>query len=190
MWIFGYGSLIWKVDFPYERKVTGHIRGYFRRFWQGSEDHRGIPGKPGRVATIVPADDDNGVVWGVAYKISSSEIPAVTSHLDFREKGGYKQARVTFYPSDEDEQPFDLTLYVGTEDNPYFLGPAPVEEMAEQIFNSIGPSGNNKEYIFNLAEALRKIAPDAEDNHLFELEEELKHLEHKHNKNGQEIANN
>lgn len=178
LWIFGYGSLIWKVDFPYEEKLVGYIKGFSRRFWQGSEDHRGVPGKPGRVVTLVPSNNPNECVWGMAYKIRKGDVPFVRSHLDYREKGGYETRDVVFNPDPPHPEfgTIHLKVYIGSEDNPYFLGPAPLKEMAHQIYHSVGPSGPNKDYLLNLAHAVRSIAPHAEDRHLFALEDEIKSI--------------
>ena len=53
LWVFGYGSLVWKPGFQPGQLVTGYVEGFARRLWQGNETHRGRPGRPGRVTTLV-----------------------------------------------------------------------------------------------------------------------------------------
>lgn len=45
LWVFGYGSLCWNPGFPFGKAVTGYIRGYSRKFWQGNTTHRGTEDK-------------------------------------------------------------------------------------------------------------------------------------------------
>lgn len=214
MWIFGYGSLIWKADFPFKTKLVGYIKGYKRRFYQHSVDHRGRPHKPGRVVTLVPSHPDDSV-WGVAYEIYKRDESFVISHLDYREKTGYKKQCVTFYPVKEIHggqsigggelntitpkipqeepqalklEPFELMIYIGTEDNQWYAGSASVEDIAKQIFESEGPSGTNKEYLYNLAEAMRTMAPHVNDEHLFELERAVLNLDLTRNEIGSQSA--
>ena len=116
-------------------------------------------------------------VWGVAYKIAEDKVEEVRKHLDFREKGGYEAVPVTFHPRDEDMAEFQLNIYLGSEENPYYLGPAPLEDIAKQIHDSEGPSGKNTEYLFELATAMRNLVPHVDDSHLYELEKHVKQLE-------------
>uniref|UniRef100_A0A182JL17 glutathione-specific gamma-glutamylcyclotransferase n=1 Tax=Anopheles atroparvus TaxID=41427 RepID=A0A182JL17_ANOAO len=178
VWIFGYGSLVWKADFPFAEKRTGYIKGFLRRFYQNSIDHRGTAEKPGRVVTLIHSHDADSKVWGMGYRIASKEKHMVLQHLDHREKNGYERHSVNFYPYPSIQHQFDdpqpILLYVATQDNPSFAGhDDELEVIAEQILASAGQSGRNPEYVYKLAEAMRQLYPGEEDDHLFELEKIL-----------------
>ena len=181
MYVFGYGSLIWHPNFPYEQEIPGFVLGYSRRFWQLSPDHRGTPENPGRVVSLVP--DPNGSTWGVAYKIPADCVQSTLQYLDIREKAGYELKRVLFYPDDGSE-PFELAVYISeaTRTNIYHSGPCSVDEIVKQILRSAGCSGSNLEYALRLADCQRRMAPSHWDEHLFEIErrllEECERLEH------------
>ncbi len=158
-WVFGYGSLIWKQDFPFLDSRVGHIIGWQRRFWQGSHDHRGTPDHPGRVVTLVAAPGKR--CDGRAFLVE----PNVFEHLDHREKNGYQRIAVEIV---FETGPIGGVLYRAPEGNPAFLGPASLDDMVEQINRCEGPSGSNREYALQLARSLRGLG--VEDRQVFELE--------------------
>ncbi|HEV8078188.1 MAG TPA: gamma-glutamylcyclotransferase [Marinobacter sp.] len=164
VWLFGYGSLIYKVDFPFLEQRPATIEGWARRFWQGSHDHRGTPEAPGRVLTLIEAP--NARCKGMAYRVS----PDVFAHLDVREKNGYLRVVTPMIFADGTRE--EGLVYIATEDNAAFLGPAADADIARQIAAAEGPSGRNRDYLLNLATALRALGDDGP--HVFTLESYLR----------------
>lgn len=166
MWIFGYGSLIWRPDFDFVERTHGYVRGWQRVFWQGSTDHRGVPGAPGRVVTLL---QEPGVrCWGTAYRIEGEVRDRVLDELDHREKGGYERHEVDVWGNDDRRLIESALVYVATRDNPHFLGPEEPEAIARQILRSRGPSGPNIDYLMELERSLREDLK-VDDQHVFEL---------------------
>lgn len=164
LWLFGYGSLIFKVDFPFLKQRPASIRNWSRRFWQGSHDHRGTPQAPGRVATLI--EQPGATCVGMAYLVT----PDVFAHLDHREKNGY--LRFITDMQFEDGSKAKGLVYIATEDNPAFLGPADEADIARHIMASSGPSGRNDEYLLHLADALQTL--NADDTHVYTIAKHIR----------------
>ncbi|KAI9669361.1 MAG: hypothetical protein M1831_000397 [Alyxoria varia] len=157
LWLFGYGSLIWKPPPHFDKRVPGYVEGYVRRFWQASMLATNHPTAPPRV-------------WGAAYHIPPTHVAQVKSYLDIREVNGYTIQYADFHVPQRSSQtshggsdpaPISCLVYVGLPTNPQFLGPQDPDQLARHILKSRGPSGENKEYLYNLAAALSTLSREA-----------------------------
>ncbi len=165
MWIFAYGSLTWSPSFAFVERRRAFVRGWSRRFWQGSPDHRGVPEAPGRVVTLV--EDGAGICGGCAYRIDPAGSDAILAALDHREKAGFVRRSLEVFAGHEPdgEASFAEALaYVADVGNPWFLGPLPEREIAAWVRPRSGPSGPNVEYVLRLRETLAAL--DVRDPHV------------------------
>lgn len=165
LWIFAYGSLLWRPGFPFERRAAAFLEGWERRLDQGSPDHRGTPEKLGRVATLIRAEGRR--CGGAVYLVAEPDRDEVLAALDHRERGGYVRVEADAILVDPAGDPVRVVVWVASPDNPYHLGSAPIDEMVRQIRAAIGPSGANVEYVLRLCETLRALGVD--DAHVAEV---------------------
>ncbi len=118
----------------------------------------------------------------MAYKIPADKTEQVLQHLDFREKNGYERHFVEFFPLNENEigdAPTNpIVIYVATHSNESFAGSTGgLSAIVNQILEAVGPSGTNREYVYQLADAMRHHFPDENDEHLFGIESLLRERE-------------
>ncbi|HEY0464451.1 MAG TPA: gamma-glutamylcyclotransferase [Polyangiaceae bacterium] len=166
LWVFGYGSLLFRAEFPFVERRVARLRGFSRRFWQSSPDHRGTPEAPGRVVTLIESPENS--VLGFAYRVARERAYAVLAELDQRERAGYERVQVELEFS---QAPFGRVcawVYQARAENPGFVPSADHESIAQIVRGARGPSGDNASYVRRLAQALRELGED--DPHVFAIE--------------------
>lgn len=114
-----------------------------------------------------PAEND--LVWGVAYHILPEKVQEVRNYLDIREINGYSIQYTPFHPAEPNKGDLNCLVYIGMPDNPQFLGALDPQAVAKKINESVGPSGENREYLLQLDEALKILSPDSHDEHISDL---------------------
>ncbi|MBK7535251.1 MAG: gamma-glutamylcyclotransferase [Myxococcales bacterium] len=173
VWLFGYGSLMWRPDVEFTARVAAVLPGYQRRFWQRSTDHRGTVAHPGRVVTLVPVAGARTA--GIAYRLRDP-VPTL-ARIDHREQQGYQRrelevhAAATAWPARQ--RGLRATVYVADPDNPYFSADETPAHSAQIIARAHGPSGANLEYaraLVTTLEVLRSELALAEHELAYERE--------------------
>src|SRR3954468_20431888 len=82
LWVFAYGSLMWRPGFSYVERTPARLIGYHRALCVLSHVHRGTPERPGLVLGL----DRGGRCHGVAFRVAASEAAATLAYLREREQ--------------------------------------------------------------------------------------------------------
>lgn len=127
------------------------VKGFKRRFWQKSTDHRGTDEYPGRTVTIIR--DDNSKCYGMSFLVDQDKenLKELISQLDFREKCGYSREEIIIFDEDNKIITERGTIYIGKEDNVEFVANENIIYTSYVISRAIGPTKKkNSEYLYNL----------------------------------------
>lgn len=145
LWVFGYGSLMWRPGFAYEEVRPAALTGYKRCFCIYSVHHRGNPERPGLVLGL----DRGGVCHGMVFRIAPERAAATVAYLRAREQvnGVYREAAVPL-TLDGGEQVEGLA-YLAERAHPSYAGCLPIAKQAALIRAARGLSGTNLDYLNN-----------------------------------------
>lgn len=81
LWIFGYGSLIWRPEFDFSERRSAHVHGWHRALKMWSTINRGTPQVPGLVFGML----SGGSCQGMAFRIPRNQGDTVMRKLWLRE---------------------------------------------------------------------------------------------------------
>ena len=157
LWVFGYGSLMWRPGFSFAERHLARLKGYSRRFCLLSMRYRGTPERPGLVLGL----QAGGGCTGIAYRVPTKAVSETRAYLTERE--------MVSYAYDEGFQPVtlqsggkivDALCYIPQTDHRQFAGDLSPEIQADRIATCVGPAGTNAEYLFNTMAHLRELQVD------------------------------
>jgi cation transport protein ChaC len=175
-WVFGYGSLMWKPDFEVAEARMARLEGYKRAFALISVHYRGTPEQPGLVLGL----DWNSTseCTGLALRIGPDQADEVRHYLAERElvSRAYFEVRhkITLLCPNlgsgwAEGESVDAICYILDRTHPQYAGGMALKDQAAIIRVAAGPTGTNRDYLFNTVAHLRKLGVD--DPELFTLEQ-------------------
>jgi glutathione-specific gamma-glutamylcyclotransferase len=153
LWVFGYGSLMWRPDFPYLESRPATLLGAHRALCVYSWFHRGTPEHPGLVLGL----DRGGACRGIAFRVAEAEAPKVVGYLREREQVTavyLERFRPVRFPQGGGAK---ALTYLVDRDHPQYAGKLDLEAQLALVTRARGRSGINRDYVLNTAAHLAEL---------------------------------
>ena len=152
LWVFGYGSLMWRPGFDYLEKVPARLIGEHRALCVYSFDHRGTPERPGLVLGL----DRGGACRGIAYRVAAKLRGDTIAYLRGREQttNVYREVMRSVWLDNEPRQRVSALTYVADRGHVQYAGRLPLNEQLRIVQQGHGRSGNNRDYVLSTVKAI------------------------------------
>ena len=170
LWVFGYGSLMWRPGFEFIERVPARLIGEHRALCVYSFVHRGTPEKPGLVLGL----DRGGACRGIAYRVDRTARAGTVAYLRAREQVTmvYREVWRDVLLGGEAELRVRALVYVVDRGHSQYAGRLDLEQQVHFVRQGHGQSGANRDYV--LATVGELEAQGFRDANLHRLAERLK----------------
>jgi cation transport protein ChaC len=155
LWVFAYGSLMWRPGFAYEETRRARVTGWRRCFCIYSVHHRGTPERLGMVLGL----DRGGACEGIAYRVAAPQGSEVRRYLRAREQvsGVYREALLPVELEGQSSAEAMALAYIVERAHPAYAGRLPLEVQARLIRGGKGVSGANLDYLVSAVRHLQEL---------------------------------
>lgn len=161
LWVFGYGSLMWRPGFAYKERIPSRLVGLHRALCVYSFIHRGTPEKPGLVLGL----DHGGTCRGIAYLVDKTQRAETLAYLREREQGTHvyretmRPVTLTAAPRerasgssrgdrpDAADRRVSALVYIVDRSHPQYAGRLDLHEQLHLVRQGHGQSGANRDYV-------------------------------------------
>ena len=164
IWVFGYGSLMWRPGFPFIDDAEALLEGYRRSFCIWSEHHRGTPARRGLVLGLDPIAST--ACHGHAFRVAPADWTETAAYLEERELRGYAYRPAHLPVRLADGRQVLAHSFVADPEHPHYAGTRAPAETAEIILYAKGSAGLNRDYLINTVRELERRGygdPDLRD---------------------------
>jgi glutathione-specific gamma-glutamylcyclotransferase len=165
LWVFGYGSLMWRPGFEFVEQVPARLIGEHRALCVYSFVHRGTPEKPGLVLGL----DRGGACRGIAFRVPEKHRVTTIAYLRAREQvtSVYREVMRSVWLENEPRQRVSALAYVVDRGHVQYAGRLSLPDQLRHVQQGHGQSGANREYVVATVKAIE--AEGIRDSQLHQL---------------------
>ena len=152
LWVFGYGSLMWRPGFEFIERLPARLIGEHRALCVYSFVHRGTPEKPGLVLGL----DRGGACRGIAFRVAEKRRADTVAYLREREQvtSVYREVMRSVWLEDDARQRVGALAYVVDRGHVQYAGRLSLAEQLRHVRQGHGQSGVNREYVLATVAAI------------------------------------